>query len=239
MTHLLDQLRPVARRAAHARPHLHALSGRSDRAECSTTADYLHTADVAAFLAFTELGGSAEHPERFAWKDNLDTLTRLTHAWLSREMQGAHTNYGDYRSRRAPRRGPALATAWAAWGHEPSKCSGAVLRPSIPNLLPQEQELTDQELAGLFPALRLVLAPYEIWVLEEHFLRGRSLRSIARDVAFGRVPVERRRKPRSTYDGDLGLKRAEKHVQKTCERALAKAATRLDRRWRVLAEDCA
>lgn len=245
------------------------LIGRTPDAECQDKAAYFHFALVAAFDAFVALGGSADDPTAFPWAERRDQLTEWARKRLVSDMQGAHTNFGDRRARRTPReRLPRLrwdvwgrsesrmfrkkspaADGGANWhlhrlGFEDaalaSLYSGGMQSPWMPDRASQqERDLEMAELDSLLAAVRSVLREYECWVLYEHYFRGRTLRDIAQDVVAGRCPELRYKCKRNYGEGPAGIRRAEKQVQQTLQRALARAGQRLGTEWRHKGEDVA
>lgn len=212
------------------------LIGATQMAECADHDAYFHFALVAAFNAYVAMGGTPEASGAFPWAEHREQLTERARKRLTHDIQGAHTTYGDLLARRTPRyRLPWLR--WDSWGPPTGRRDTRARRPTQPTHQP-ERDLQIADLDGLLDAVRGVLTEYEGWVLTEHYARGRTLRDIAEDVAAGRCPELRYKKCKRNYgDGLAGIRRAEKQVQQTLQRALARAGERLATEWRTKAED--
>lgn len=216
---------------------LRRLIGRTSSAECETWQDYRDFALVAAFEAYRARGGNPDAPETFPWEDERERVIEWARRRLMADMQGPHTTFGDYYLREGERdRVPLLR--WDCWDAGPDIIAARGGQPCFLPIEPYgpEREQALAELTTLHLALKRVLTEYEAWVLCERFYRGRTLREIARDVVAGQCPAFNSSRPRD-YTGPRGFARAEKHVQKTLERALTRARQRLGTTWRQLAED--
>lgn len=206
------------------------------------SADFKCASETAVWLAYYDLNAIKSPVDWVAQRDDLLSRAR---ALLSREVQGAQTAYGDYRARSsisprskrkagrfgALRRVPSPGQ-WQAWSQvEPTSSNQAKALAAPDDYQPQEIEMRRNLLSGLRTALMQVLTQAEMFLMEEHYLKGRKQRDIAKELA-SQSPAYAAR-----FEGDeAGWRRCEKRVEKAISRARTRAALRLPPEWAQLLE---
>jgi len=204
--------------------------------------DYVHTSQVAVWEAWWALN---QKQGQVDWVEEEESILALAKRYLSRMVQGAETIHGDMRARssvvprsrqkagrfNALRRIP-VCEMWAIWRQvEPSSPNQARVFIAASDFQPQEEALRRSTLAGLRAALAEVLTERELWLIEEHYLKGRKQREIAMEMAATMPQYAPK------YEGDeSGWRRAENLINVTLKRAKARAAERLAPMWQQLLE---
>jgi hypothetical protein len=234
------ELRKLARDTREQNPILRRMVF-GELSECAWFRDYIHLSEVAVLYAYatvaewratcgrrhltgeaaeallTELQRNTEPPLHVLGRVRALDLAvdgklvcRVARRWLCRELQGRATSYTDARTRRTTRL-PYPQAGWDAW-----RDSG--WGPGEPPV-PQEVDLHQQCLDELNNDLAHVLNEWELYVIREHFFKGRRQRDIGKEVAA----------TNPKYKGDW--ERAEYMVQKTVTRALVRLKRRLGVKW--------
>jgi DNA-directed RNA polymerase specialized sigma24 family protein len=188
--------------------------------------------ETSAFLAYLDLGGTADKPELFAWDQQQRELLRGTQHHLRKLLRA--TDMNDYeernRSRCRPERASVDEFRWDAWRQAASDTSN-VDRPrgSSNNAqshdAEQERAMHEEELQELGKVLAQVLSADDLDLITQHYFEGKTQREIAAAMATGGSERE--------------LLAAENLVNKRMSRARERARKRLADHWRrVLTEEC-
>lgn len=156
-----------------------------------------------------------------------ELVVEIAKLWIGRQIQGRGSSYFDRRRRIRSRR-CAPQAPWNSWRDvcDSDEIYGYQAPPFAEPQIPQERDFKEQLLQQLETALTGVLNEWEMYVIREHFIRGRRQREIAKELAA--------KDPK--YAGDWV--RAEKWVGKTVERALDRARKRLGSEWQELSREC-
>jgi hypothetical protein len=180
----------------------------------TTTFSYTwtHYGRTAAFMAFSEMGGSPDDPDSFDWSSpRVRTLALKT---LQQLTIGSKSDVYDYMRRGRDRRDGALVDElrWSQWSTQTYDSANA-------------PDYRDQ----LVGELSRVLNPREVNWLVGKYCDRRTTAELAQDLVA--------QDPR--YQTEGGLVRAVRKIDTAIHRAKRKARSALDSRWQYLAQEVA
>lgn len=230
MAELVD-VATLARRktASIARTVYGALGEHVDRDE------FRQYSETAAFLAYVDLGGDADHPETFHWADRHKELLRRTQHHLRRLLRATDKN--DYEERNRARHRPERASVdefcWDAWRQavyltipksgDRDPDTAVSHQVGLSDTTEQERLIRSTMLQELGVALADVLSNEDLELLRQHYFEGKSQRELAALIAKHR--------------SERAILAAENVINKRMSRARQRARERLANHWRKLLEE--
>lgn len=191
--------------------------------------EYRHMSESSAFFALHALGITEENAATAM--DRLDDLVRLASDNLYEELHGDQSLYRDVRRRNRGRKAGHATSAfqwdqWAVGGAEYTE--DTPVAPLFNDAAPQEAVVRDQQLAALPALLADVLSTTDAKMLIDHYLMNRSYKELAAEIVERDEKLQRDPK---------GFDKAMQRVNVGLARARERAAKRLPRLYRALAEE--